>query len=59
PVRDETMSFISWLFNRADIQKLEYMGNEAYVVFEAVPWFAEKVISHVKELGGTIESFQH
>ncbi|MEM0357724.1 MAG: GTPase HflX [Candidatus Bathyarchaeia archaeon] len=59
PVRDETMSFISWLFNRADIQKLEYMGNEAYVIFEAVPWFAEKVISHVKELGGTIESFQH
>ncbi|MEM2202557.1 MAG: GTPase HflX, partial [Candidatus Bathyarchaeia archaeon] len=59
PVKDETMSFISWLFNRADIQKLEYMGNEAYVVFEAVPWFAEKVISHVKELGGTIESFQH
>jgi GTP-binding protein HflX len=59
PVTDETMSFISWLFNRADIQKIEYAGNEVYVVFEAVPWFAEKVVGRVKELGGKIESFQN
>lgn len=59
PTGDEAMSFISWLFNRADVQRLDYTGNEAYVVFEAVPWFAEKVISRVKELGGSIESFQH
>ncbi len=59
PVTDETMSFISWLFNRADIQKIEYAGNEVYVVFEAVPWFVEKVVGRVKELGGKIESFQN
>ncbi|MEM2546658.1 MAG: GTPase HflX [Candidatus Bathyarchaeia archaeon] len=58
-VSDESMSFISWLFNRADVQKIEYEGNEAYVAFEAVPWFAEKVVNRVKELGGKIESFQH
>jgi len=59
PMTDEAMSFISWLFNRADVQKIEYTDNEAYVVFEAVPWFAEKVVSRVKELGGKIESFQN
>jgi len=59
PMTDEAMSFISWLFNRADVQKIEYAGNEAYVVFEAVSWFVEKVVSCVKELGGKIESFQN
>lgn len=59
PMTNEAMSFISWLFNRADVQKIEYAGDEAYVVFEAVPWFAEKVGNRVKELGGKIESFQH
>ncbi|MEM2738835.1 MAG: GTPase HflX, partial [Candidatus Bathyarchaeia archaeon] len=43
PITNEAMSFISWLFNSADVQKIEYTGNEAYVIFEAVPWFAEKV----------------
>lgn len=55
----EAMSLLSWLFSRADVQEVNYTGGEAYVVFEAIPWFAEKVVSRVKELNGTIESFQH
>ena len=43
PLTDDSMSFLSWLFNRADVKKLEYKGDVAHVVFEAVPWFAEKV----------------
>ncbi|MCS7125164.1 MAG: GTPase HflX [Candidatus Bathyarchaeota archaeon] len=59
PLANETMSFLSWLFQRVDVEKTEYASNEVYVVFEAVPWFAEKVVSHVKELGGKVESFQY
>ncbi|MEM3578889.1 MAG: GTPase HflX [Candidatus Bathyarchaeia archaeon] len=59
PMTNEAMPFVSWLFSRADVQKIEYAGNETYVVFEAVPWFAEKVVSRVKQLGGKIESFHN
>jgi len=59
PMSSEAMPFLSWLFSRADVQEIKYAGDEAYVVFEAVPWFAEKVKSRVEELGGRIESFQY
>jgi GTP-binding protein HflX len=59
PLTDEAMPFLSWLFNRADVQEIKYVDNVARVVFEAVPWFAEKVKSHVEELGGKIENFKH
>ena len=59
PMSSEAMPFLSWLFSRADVQEIKYAGGEAYVVFEAVPWFAEKVKSRVEELGGRIESFQY
>jgi len=59
PLSNEAMPFLSWLFSRADVQEIKYAGDEAHVVFEAVPWFAEKVKSRVEELGGKIESFQY
>jgi len=59
PITSEAMSFLSWLFNRADVKDVKYTGEEAHVVFEAVPWFAEKVVSRVKELNGNVEVFQH
>jgi len=43
PLTSESMSFISWLFNRADVQTIKYNGDFGHVIFEAVPWFAEKV----------------
>ena len=55
PSTSETMSLISWLFKRADVQTIEYADNSAYVVFEAIPWFAEKVKSRVEELHGKFE----
>jgi GTP-binding protein HflX len=55
PSTSETMSLISWLFKRADVQTLKYVDNSAYVVFEAIPWFAEKVKSRVEELHGKFE----
>jgi GTP-binding protein HflX len=55
PLTNETMSFISWLFKRADVQTIKYADNSAYLVFEAIPWFAEKVKSRVEEFNGTFE----
>jgi len=55
PLTSETMSFISWLFKRADVQTIKYTDNSAYVIFEAIPWFAEKVKNHVEEFNGEFE----
>ncbi|MGB9853885.1 MAG: GTPase HflX [Candidatus Bathyarchaeales archaeon] len=58
PLTSETMSFISWLYNRAEVHAVNYTENTAHVKLEAIPWFAEKVKSHVEELGGKIETFK-
>ncbi|MCX8177931.1 MAG: GTPase HflX [Candidatus Bathyarchaeota archaeon] len=56
PVSSEAMSFISWLYNRAEVNHVNYNGEVAHVFFEAVPWFAEKIKSRVEKMGGKIES---
>jgi GTP-binding protein HflX len=58
PLKNETMAFISWLFKSADVQTLKYTGDSAYIVFEAAPWFAEKVKSRVEEYNGKFEKTQ-
>jgi GTP-binding protein HflX len=55
PLKSDTMSFISWLFKSADVQTLKYADNSAYIIFEAIPWFAEKVRSRVEEYDGKFE----
>lgn len=55
PLTNETMSFISQLFKSADVQKINYTGDSAQVVFEAIPWFAEKVRKQVEEFNGKFE----
>ncbi|UCE29068.1 MAG: GTPase HflX [Candidatus Bathyarchaeota archaeon] len=52
PVTDETMSFLSWLHKHSDVHQVEYEGDKMNVVFESIPWFAEKVRGKVEELGG-------
>ncbi len=59
PLTNESMSFISWLFNRADVQKLKYKDGSAHIVFESIPWFVEKVRKRVEqEFNGKIERTQ-
>ncbi len=53
PITNESMSFLSWLFNRANIRDIKYENENMNVVFEAVPLFADKVRGHVEKLGGT------
>ena len=49
PLNSESMSFISWLHDHADVQKLKYTKTHANLVFESIPWFAEKVRKRVEE----------
>ncbi|MEM2103267.1 MAG: GTPase HflX [Candidatus Bathyarchaeia archaeon] len=56
---NEALPFLSWLFSRVEGKEIRYLDDEAYVVFEATPWFAEKVKGRVEQLGGKIESFKY
>jgi GTP-binding protein HflX len=56
PVTDESMSFLSWLFEHADVLRVKYKGESMNVVFEAIPWFADKVRGRVEKLEGTFNS---
>jgi GTP-binding protein HflX len=55
PLTNETMSFISQLFKSADVQTVNYTENSVHIVFEAIPWFAEKVKKRVEEFNGKLE----
>jgi len=55
PLTSETMSFISWLFKRTDVQTMKYTNDSANIVFEATPWFAEKVKNRVEVFNGKFE----
>jgi len=55
PVVSQYNSFISWLFSRADVKSQKYEGDRVQVVFEAVPWFADKVRERVIQLGGEFQ----
>jgi GTP-binding protein HflX len=56
PLTKETMRFMAWLFNNADVQTTDYTADSVHVVFEAAPSFAEKVRNRVeKEFNRKIE----
>jgi GTP-binding protein HflX len=56
PLTNQTMPFMSWLHNRADVRKVSFMNNSVQVFFEANPSFAENVRKRVKELDGKFET---
>ncbi len=56
PITDETMSFVSWLFDRVDTHDVEYENDSMKVVFESIPWFADKVKGRVEQLGGAFNT---
>jgi len=55
PLKSQHAPFISWLFGHADVRSIKYEVDGVHVVFEVVPWFADKVRERVVELGGTFE----
>ena len=56
PLTDESMSFLSWLFSRADVRDVKYKGDAVEIVFESITWFAEKVKGRVEQLGGVFKT---
>ncbi|MCW4046482.1 MAG: GTPase HflX [Candidatus Bathyarchaeota archaeon] len=52
PLTNQTMPFMSWIHERADVQKADYGDNSVQVIFDSTPWFAEKVRKRVEELDG-------
>jgi GTP-binding protein HflX len=52
PINDKTMSFVSWLFGRSEVQNIKYEDNIVKVTFMSVPLFADKVRGRVKKLEG-------
>jgi GTP-binding protein HflX len=56
PLSDESMSFLSWLFNHTDVRSVEYKEDKVDLVFESIPLFANKVRMRVEQLGGTFNS---
>lgn len=56
PWKNESMSFISWLHDRAEVQPLKYEGDGVSLTFKSLPWFAEKVRHRVAQLGGTFNT---
>jgi len=55
PLKSDYTAFLNWLFSRADVQSLKYEADSVHIVFESVPWFAEKVRERVTELGGNFQ----
>ncbi len=52
PLTNETMSFMSWVHERADVQKVQFLSDSVQVIFEANPLFTEKVRKRVEKLNG-------
>jgi GTP-binding protein HflX len=52
PLTNETMPFMSWVHETADVQTVKFMSDYVQVTFEANPLFTEKVRKRVEELDG-------
>ncbi len=52
PLTNETMPFMSWVHERADVQTVKFMSDSVQVTFEANPLFAEKIRKRVEKLDG-------
>jgi GTP-binding protein HflX len=56
PLTNQTMTLMSWIHNKANVQKTNYTNNSVQVTFESNPLFAEKVRKRVEELNGKFET---
>jgi GTP-binding protein HflX len=52
PLTNETMPFMSWVHEGANVQKVKFISSAVQVVFEADPLFTEKIRKRVEELDG-------
>ena len=52
PLTNETMPFMSWIHERADVKTVKFMSDSVQVTLDAPPLFAEKIRKRVEELHG-------
>jgi GTP-binding protein HflX len=52
PLTNETMQFMSWVHESADVKEVKFMSDSVHVIFEANPLFAEKIRKRVEKLDG-------
>jgi GTP-binding protein HflX len=52
PLTGEVMPFISWVHEKAEVKKEEFLGDYAEVKFEANPQIAEQIRNKVEKLNG-------
>jgi GTPase len=52
PLTKETMTFMSWVHESADVKEAKFLNDSVQVTFEANPLFAEKIRKRVEELDG-------
>jgi len=55
PANGESLSFLSWVFDNANVHDVTYGESKITVTFAALPQLADRIRSRVKELGGTFE----
>ena len=55
PLSNETLSFMSWLFDCANVKNVNYEDGFAEVAFEAVSDFTDKILGRVKQYGGAVK----
>jgi GTP-binding protein HflX len=56
PAIEQTMPFISWLHQKAEVEKTEYKGDSVQVVLKATPQFMNRVKKRVRELNDKIKT---
>jgi GTP-binding protein HflX len=56
PLTNQTMQFMSWVHERAEVHKVKFMSDSVQATFEADPLFTEKVRKRVEELDGKFET---
>ena len=55
PLSDETLTFLSWLFEYSDVKNVQYENDSANITFEAKQDFADKVLGRVKDYNGKVK----
>jgi GTP-binding protein HflX len=56
PLTHETMHFISWVHEKAEVTREKYTDRSVQIVFEATPELTEQVRRKVEELNGEFET---
>lgn len=56
PANDETLSFISWIFNHAYVKNVAYETEQVRLTFEADSKFTNIIINRVRDYGGSFNS---